>query len=558
MDKNEILDWQDEHTPAYQALRDAQDKEEFRTEQLFKASIRLRHKMLQAQKDMLAFYQLCYADDRGEDIVIKWFHAEWRDLLIHNNFVLIKAPRGTTKTTVIAGVAPLWFLGHDPNLRIGLLCGNDSQAGKRLGSIKQHIKGNPMYHMVFPDVTLDNELKNDALNLNVKRDRRSKDYTVQARGILSDGTGDRVDILIVDDICNYKNTIQEPGLRDKVSSKFRGEWLPTINPRDGRCWCIYTPWHPEDSNARLERETDGQWAYRRYHHGSATDMYHSIFPELFSADYLKQKHNELGTMEYSKSYLTLIRDDTTQVVHPEWLNTIDRTDLNQHILNTSTVVISIDPTGGKKSDLAKKTDPDYVGITVILIAIDPPPTAGRPKTPFRIYVVDNYQVRLSTSQASHHIARLHTKWQADAICIEAQGSVDLHSWVIEDYPHLMGVVHPIPAQISKKQRLESVTPLLESPEQRVLFAPKTIQAKPEPFTIFIPKPIPANERAERPLRSQMLNFPTKHDDALDSFTQALRFARSTIIPQDLFGDDYDPADDPTVTSIETDFKVVQF
>lgn len=516
-------------------VRDEQDTQDARVEVLAKAGLRFKYLLERARKSIVGMMQLCLTDDDGNPIIVSWLHKEWEKAIVQNRNVLIRSPRGSTKSTFVAVACPLWWFGKNQNLRITLLGGNDANAAKRLGAIRDHITDNLFYQMVFPHVKEAEGRKNDSLNLTLERTIKGmKEYSVEARGITSDGTGNRADILIADDVVTFRNAILEPGMREKVKQKFLGEWTPTLNPRRGRTWCIYTPWHANDLNAHLEASTKGRWAQRFYHHGKPDNPYHSIIPELFSDQYLEGERYTVGELEYARAYLCDLRDGKVQLVRHEWLRPFVRGEIDRQLLNTGTIIISIDPSGGKKSEVAKKNDPDYVGVSVLLVTLDPPRVAHRPKAPFRIYLLDNYAVRLTTAQAACHVSRVHTRWQAEAIAIEAQGGNDLAGWVMNSYPHLQGIVHAVPAAQSKKARLQACTPLLEHPEQRVLFNPSTIQSKPKPFELFIPEPEPAQEYAERPLRSQLLDFPTKHDDAMDSFTQGMTFIRNTIIPQEMF------------------------
>jgi len=502
---------------------DLEAKRRERQQYTLQMGAKLRVMVEEARKHPLGLYRLCFTDDFGEAITLKWFHNEWARELLSNTHAMVEAPRGTTKTTFIVATA-LWFIGHNQNIRIGIVCGNDANASKRLGEIKSHIQNDPLYGLVFPQVQMDEKLKNDSMNLNVVRERHSKDYTVEARGVLSDGTGDRKDILIFDDVCNYKNTIQEPASRPKVLAKVRGDWLNTLNPRGGRAWFIFTPWHAEDCHAILKKENKTRWSYKRYFHGKPGDPYHSIFPELFNREWLKRKRKEVGSLEYARAYLCRALSSDVQIVRAEWIRPYNQYDITAELLNRATVILSIDPTGGKGSK--KNKDPDYIGVSVLL-ADTAPDNFGRPTVKARVYVVEAYQMRLSTASAARHIYELFNKWKPDAIVIEAQGAQSLHEWVVEHYSHIHVV--PMPATLGKQQRLESITPWLQDSAQKVLFHPRTIDPDPQAFNILVGGKDPTSAEAKRPLRSQLLDFPTTHDDVLDSFVQGLRYIRHYVI-----------------------------
>jgi hypothetical protein len=501
-----------------------------RDNHIFNTSAKLKLMVEEARAHPLGLYRLCFTDDFGEPIKLTWFHKEWADAILQNSKVMIEAPRGATKSSFAIALA-LWLIGHNPDIRIAIVCGNDANAAKRLAEIKSHIQHDPLYHLVFPDVALDEKQKNDSLNLNVKRNRHTKDYTLEARGVLSDGTGDRKDFLLFDDVCNYKNSVAEPATREKVTSKVRGDWLNTLAPRGARVLYIYTPWAAEDASAILKKETKAIWKQLYYCHGKPeiNDRHHSIFPELFPRKWLQLKELEVGSFEYSRAYLCSLAGDGVQLVRPEWLRTYSRVDINPDLLNRSQVVLSIDPMGSKRDGgkRRREKDLDYIGISIFLVDLTPHPCGRRP-SPNRVYLVDAYQVRLSTAQATQHISELYARWLPDHTLVEAQGAQSLHEWLVERHPHISPI--PVTATISKRQRLESITPLLQDSRERLLFHPQTVQLDPQPFPIMLGGDNPTMAQARRTLRSQLLNFPTTHDDVADSFTHGLRYIRHHCLP----------------------------
>lgn len=507
-----------------------QDVRKKREQALIKAGARLQRMIDEARKHPLGLYKLCFSDDEGRPIVLKWFHKEWAELVLNHTHVMIEAPRGCSKTTSIAVAFTLWYLGKNPELRIKIICGNDGHAQQRLAEIRSHINNDKLYQLVFPHVKEDPDKKNDSSCLNLITQRHSKDYTLEAKGVMSDGTGGRSDLIIFDDVCTQKNTIDEPSMKPKVLTKVSADWLNTLNPRTGRVWCIFTPWATDDANAILKKRNQNKWAYRRYAHGKPGNPYHSIFPELFPESKLRDLRLDIGAFEYTKAYLCRISSEMTQIVQSKWLKTYTQYDLTPQILNRSDVTLSIDPTGGKRSQVAttkRSKDPDYIGVSVLLTDTYPQTNPSRPKAPNRIYIVEAYQLRLSTANAVQHILELNHIWKPNQILVEAQGALSLHEWLQTQASHLP--IIPIPAPLSKQQRLESITPWLQDPDERILFHPRTIQSKPKPFSITVGGKTPETAEALRPLRDQLLNFPTKHDDVMDSVIQGLRFISQYVV-----------------------------
>lgn len=524
---------------------------------LTRAGARFQQKIREAREHPLGLYKLCFADDNGEPIVLKWFHKEWADMILTHSHVMFEAPRGSSKTTFLVACI-LWHLGINPELRIKIICGNDPNAAKRLAEIRSHITQDVLYQQVFPKVKEDPKLVNNSQILNLQRKRHSRDSTIEAKGILSDGTGDRTDILVLDDICTRKNSVDEPSTRPKVLSKLRTDWLNTLNPRTGRVWSIFTPWHSEDANAVLKKSTKGRWAYRRYAHGKPGNPYHSIFPELFNEHRLRWIRLDIGAIEYAQAYLCKAMSSEIQVVRSKWLRIYNKLDVDKELLQRGSVILSVDPSGGKtgKSEQPRaKSDPDYYGFTVFLIDHLANGNKYRPKAPNRVYVVESYSARLTTAQACRHIMETSRKWQADCTVIEVQGAQNIQDWLYEMDPTLYW--ENFPATLSKRTRLESVTPWMQDYRERILFHPRTVQHEPKPHYIQIGGPQPAQVEAIRNLRSQLLDFPTTHDDTMDSYVQGLRYIRQCVLPLDNEDQELSP-EERNAPTIDIDVKAISY
>jgi hypothetical protein len=511
---------------------DVIDLDAHRRKALVSVGSRMERMIRAAREHPIALYKLIFVDDLGFPITVKPFHKEWADMMLKRPKVMIESPRGSTKTTWVINMI-LWMLGHNQNLRIKLICGDDDAAIKRLSEIVSHITGNRMYREVFPNVGLDRERTNDKHKLNLNRSRHGKDATVEAKGILSSGTGDRADLIVLDDICTRKNTLEEPALRPKVLQALRSDWLNTLNPRDGRVWSIFTPWHIEDANAILKKEVRNNWAYKRYCHGKPNDPYFSIFPELFTRETLIEKRVDLGAREYACAYLCRAMSGEGQVVQSTWLNIYTPRDLTQTSIKQAVCIISVDPAGDARRTMmrASKTEPDYYGLTIFLVFPQGEDNPYRPTSPNRVYVTDAYQVRFPTAHAVQHILELQAKWDAEAIILETQSAQSIHSWLWERDPTLN--LQLVSVSLNKRIRLEGITPWLQDYRQRVLFHPRAVTTAQGPFPLVVDGPEPAVYEAQRTLRTQLLDFPTAHDDVMDSLVQGLTFIRGNVVPYEI-------------------------
>jgi len=75
--------------------------------------------------------------------------------------------------------------------------------------------------------------------------------SVTTLGVGGGLTGTRADLLICDDIVDVKS-LTSAAERTRVKAFFRDNLMNLLEP-DGRCWCLFTPWHANDLNAELKR-----------------------------------------------------------------------------------------------------------------------------------------------------------------------------------------------------------------------------------------------------------------------------------------------------------------
>lgn len=491
----------------------------------------------EARKHPIGVWKICFHSDDGGAPIITWFHWEWTRLALENRFVMIEAPRESAKTSWAISML-LWFLGKRPDWRCRLLCEDDSSARKRLNLIRQLIKGNELLQLAFPSLRINDKERNDRTVMTIVRDAAVVDPSLEACGVLSAGTGSRCEFMALDDIEGYRNTLGQPALRDEVKKKMRSDWLPTLITRFGRLLDIFTPWHEESFNA--ETKEAGRWAYKRYAHGKEGNPYYSIFPQKVTEQDLKDRRIDMGATGYARAYLCVTLAKDAVLVLPEHLRAYKpHVTLTEYIARACTCVISIDPSKG--DEISKGKDPDFHGITIGLVHVpgDAKDSGGQLAFPYsyRNFICDSYSVRMPASWLLYYAIQLCRDWGAEYLLIEEQGAIMLSSW-IADTARFLPEIHPLSVgSIGKGARLQRITPLLDVPEEVepiTLFHPDTVQKKAEPHILYVTLRDGATYEVEanRNLRHQVLNFPTKKDDTLDSFTQFLWWSYNHLAPRE--------------------------
>lgn len=181
---------------------------------------------------------------------VEWAHARG----LHAGVV---APWGHGKTEQIVVCRTLHRLGHDPNLRIKIVCNNDPNAMARVQAIKQYVEVSEELHLVFPDLGPLPGGDWGKHKLMVRRPGRSKDASVEAWGIFGGGTGGRADELIFDDVPDFADIV-EPRTREKKIQALHNVWMSRL-VAGGHVTYLATAWHDQDLTHQLVQNR--RWSF---------------------------------------------------------------------------------------------------------------------------------------------------------------------------------------------------------------------------------------------------------------------------------------------------------
>jgi len=167
----------------------------------------------------------------------------------------ILAPTGHGKSAIAATSLPLFVLGLDQRLRIGIVCNSDNNAEARITSCGEYIKTSERYHRVFPQVTSDPARAWNTQRLFIRRPTISNEASLNAYAIGSRRTGARVDILIGDDVIDLDDRLSLKVRLERIQ-RWKGVWSKRREP-NGVTVFICTPW--ADGDLRDELMDLGHW-----------------------------------------------------------------------------------------------------------------------------------------------------------------------------------------------------------------------------------------------------------------------------------------------------------
>lgn len=235
-------------------------------------------------------------------------HRDWQQAITDHPFVYLEAPREHAKTQRVSIGRAIWEIGKNPDVRIKLVGQNDEKATEIVTAVGIHILNNPRVHAVFPDLRPDQYGQWAKHKIFVLRKTIGKDATLEGSGILATGVGGRADILIFDDPVDFKNAIQNPGLRKTVKAAYKDVWLNLLPSRGGRVIYICTPWHLDDLSNEVKKN-------KRYFPASFP-IPKDLTPrwaEKWDRGALQDRKEEIGTRAFGRGFHLEVLTDEDQI-----------------------------------------------------------------------------------------------------------------------------------------------------------------------------------------------------------------------------------------------------
>ena len=139
-----------------------------------------------------------------------WLERSWKTGKKH---LLLQAFRSSGKST-IAGLFCAWLLYRHSDLRILVLAADEILAGKMVRNVKRIIERHPLTQKMKPSNA--DQWASDRFT--VKRNMELRDPSMLARGITSNITGSRADIIICDDV-EVPNTCDSAEKREDLRER---------------------------------------------------------------------------------------------------------------------------------------------------------------------------------------------------------------------------------------------------------------------------------------------------------------------------------------------------
>ncbi len=156
--------------------------------------------------------------------------------------LMIFMPPGSAKSTYASIVAPSYLMGKYAGTRAGLFSYADKLALK-MGRRTRTIVNQPRYRL-----TMNAKLSPESTAVNNFVLDNGSEY--MATGILGGATGNRLELLIIDDPVKGREQADSETIRDKTYDAYQDDLKTRLVP-DGSIVIIQTRWHEDDLSGRI-------------------------------------------------------------------------------------------------------------------------------------------------------------------------------------------------------------------------------------------------------------------------------------------------------------------
>jgi predicted phage terminase large subunit-like protein len=434
-----------------------------------------------ARADPSAFVQLCCTDPELQSLKQSRVHRDLQAFLTSHPKALVELPRDHGKTVQVCARV-IWELGRKPALRVKIVCATEGIAEERGRFLRQAIAGNPWVRKVFPRLRPGEPW--GETRFSVRRSANIIGPSVTTLGVDAGLTGTRADLLVCDDVVDVRS-LASAAERARVKAVFRDNLMNLLEP-DGRCWCLFTPWHADDLNMELKR--CGAFALFRRPVGAGL---RPVWPERWSRRRLAERQKEIGAAAFARAYRLVPLNEDVVPIKRAWLRFWTGDEPAERVILAVDPAVSVGPSA------------DASALVVLARGADN-----------RVRCLEAVARRVPAPDLVHLIADLDTRWQPEAILFESnagfRGMKDLLVRHAAFGPKVKGVEQTK----NKAARVASFSILVEN------------------GTFLLKGSAGAVDPGQQELFDEMTTFPAgEHDDLLDAAAMGTEYLQAVREPR---------------------------
>ncbi len=421
------------------------------------------------------------------------FHKEIVDLLeSHHSPVVIGAPRGFSKSTLVSFAYIIWNIIREKFYFIVIVSATDTLANDLCDFIRLEFSSNKRITNDFGELLVKKGSENDFIANKTRILGRGRKQAL--RGFRSQEH--RPDLIILDDIEKDEEALNPKTVKKTLDTITRG-LIPSLTPK-GKLIIVGTILRRRSVMGTLlldNEEPWNSWTKKLYRAIELTDdgKEISLWSERFPLKFLRRQKTIMGISSFNAEYQNMPTDEESAMFKEEHIKsgTVDP---------DSSKVIFIDPSidGIKKRDFK----------AAILVA----------KSNNKFEVVDAVLVQGSDTVFFEQVIAMYQKHQHTILgtYIESNSFQQYYMKDLDNYTQEQGVDLRLSGSKhyqKKELRISRILPLFET--DRIVFNPQLL-----------------NNKMGKILVEQLLYFPNSavHDDGADALAGAIE-ALNNISPQ---------------------------
>jgi len=219
-------------------------------------------------------------------------------MALNNDRVLIAAPRGFSKSTILARIYPLWLAVFGLRKDILIISASEGLAIENLRYVKMAVENNPLLRELFGDMTSDKWRENHIELRLFNGDR----VTLRAKGAGGQIRGFRPDCLILDDL-ETDDSVESEEQRKKLKDWVFKACLNCLLP-GGQLVVIGTILSQLSLLQDL-LETPNGWSKKKYKAYLDGEMKpgKELWPDERPHEWLQERKKEIGSNRFSAEFM---------------------------------------------------------------------------------------------------------------------------------------------------------------------------------------------------------------------------------------------------------------
>lgn len=250
--------------------------------------------LARCRKDPVAFAEYVLG------VVLDEIQREWLRVWERERESVLHGAVGMGKS-MLARVFVLWLIGNDPGEQVIWLSATQRQPKKSLHIIKSMIEDQrSRVHHVFPSLRPGKLWRQ--VDIEVDRDVSATDGdpTIAAYGAYSEAiVGSRATTLVIDDLCNFTNTLTEDGRTKMI--KWLGSVFARLVKLDVRIIVLGNYWHRHDATEDFRRKP-GVYYMRApaFYIDEETGERVPTAPHAMSLEQIADQERRLGPVDFDR------------------------------------------------------------------------------------------------------------------------------------------------------------------------------------------------------------------------------------------------------------------